>query len=124
MFAVIDHPRCDVREVVGAELLSPPPEMPGIVSRTIREVRKDVLGVAVNEICQGPLRCLLADQVPSGLDSGFVLLGPSDGIRLPVEGLGLPGVPFQAYIGRVTDFAVLGEALVDSGHVPCSGVLW
>jgi hypothetical protein len=52
-----------------------------------------------------------------------VLLGPSGGVCFPVEGLGLPRVPFQAYIGRVTDFAVLGETLVDGGHVPCSGVL-
>jgi hypothetical protein len=48
-----------------------------------RRVQKDVLGVTVNEVCQGPLRCLLADQVPSGLDGRFVLLSPSDGIRLP-----------------------------------------
>jgi hypothetical protein len=29
----------------------------------------------------------------------------------------------QAYISRVADSAVLGETLVDGGHVPCSGVL-
>jgi hypothetical protein len=58
-----------------------------------------MLGVAVNEVCQGPFRCLLADQVPSSLDAGFVLLGPSDGICLSIEGLGLSWVPFQACIG-------------------------
>lgn len=80
-----------------------------------------MLSLAVNEVCQGPLRCLLADQVPSGLDGGFVLLSPSDGICLTIEGLGLPGVPLQAYISRVADFAALGETLVDGGHAPAPG---
>jgi hypothetical protein len=99
------EPRCP--RVVGAELLSPPTEVPGVVSCTIREVRKDVLGVAVNEVCQDPLRCLLADQVPSSLDGGFVLLGPPDSVGLPIEDLGLswvgghaPAPALRAAVGR------------------------
>ena len=69
-----------------------------------------MLGVAVDQVRQGPFRRFRAEQVTSGLDSGFVLLGPSDGICLPVEGLGLPGVPLQAYISCVADFAVFDEA--------------
>lgn len=123
LLTVVDQPGGDVGEVVGPELVLPPAEMAGVVSRAGGKVGKDMLGVAVDQIRQGPFRRFRAQQVASGLDGGFVLLGPSNGVRLPVEGLGLPGVSFQAYIGRVTDVAVLGETLVDGGHVPCSGVL-
>jgi len=123
LLTVVDQPEGDIGEVVRTRAFLPPAEMPGVVPCAGRKVRKDVLGVAVNEVCQSPFRRLLDDQVPSGLGAGFVLLGPPDGVCLPVEGLGLPGVPFQAYISRVADSAVFGEMLVDGGHVLFPGIL-
>jgi hypothetical protein len=64
-----------------------------------------MLGVAVDQVRQSPFRCFRAEQVASGLDGGFVLLGPSDGICLPVEGLRLFWVSLEAYISRVADSA-------------------
>lgn len=123
LLTVVDQPGGDVGEVVGPELVLPPAEMPGVVPCAGRKVRKDVLGVAVDQVRQGPFRRLWAEQVASGLDGGFVLFCPSDGICLPVEGLGLLWVSLEAYVSRIADSAVLGETLVDGGHVPCSRVL-
>jgi len=123
LLAVVNQPWADVGEVVGPELVPPPAEMPSIIPCAGGKVRKDMLGVAVDQVLQGPFRSFRAEQIASGLDGSFVLLGPPDGVCLPVEGLGLLWVPFEAYISRVADSAVLGETLVDGGHVPCSGVL-
>lgn len=47
-------------------------------------------------------------------------LGPSEGVRLPVESLGLPWVSFRR-LSRAADSTVVGETHVDGGHVLFSG---